>query len=94
MQINVPRILGLVIVAAVIAGMTNLYADAGPIERMARKAVCDKHGSTPCRERLGSIARTPFFHDYEFKDAGRAVTVRCARSYIFVGERTCSVRAL
>lgn len=91
MRINVPRILALVVIAAVIAGMTNLYADAGPIERMARKAVCDNHGATPCRERLGRIARTPFVHDYEFKDAGRTVNVRCARSYYLVGDRTCSV---
>ena len=91
MQINVPRILALVVIAAVIAGMTNLYADAGPIERMARKAACSKHDSTPCRERLGRIARSPFFHDYEFKDGGRTVNVRYARSYYLVGERTCSV---
>lgn len=91
MRINVPRILALVMVAAVIAGMTNLYADAGPIERMARRAACDKHDSTPCRERLGRIARTPFFHDYEFKDGGRTVNVRCARSYYLVGDRSCNV---
>jgi hypothetical protein len=92
MQINVPRILGLLIVAAVIVGMTNLYADAGPIERMARKAVCDRHEGKPCRERVARIARTPFFHDYEFKDEGRTVNVRCARSYYLVGERSCSLR--
>ena len=91
MQINVPRILALVVIAAVIAGMTNLYADAGPIERMARKAVCDKHDATPCHERLGRIARTPFFHDYEFKDNGRTVNVRCTRTYYLVGDRTCRV---
>jgi len=89
MRINVPRILALVIIAAVIAGMTNLYADAGPIERMARRAACDKHDASPCRERLGRIARTPFFHDYEFKDGGRTINVRCARSYYLVGERSC-----
>jgi hypothetical protein len=92
MRINVSWIFALLVVAAVAAGMMNLYADAGPIERMARKALCDTHGSKPCHERLGRIARTPFFHDYEFKDEGRTVTVRCARSFYFVGERTCSVR--
>jgi len=91
MRINVPRILALLMIAAVIAGMSNLYAEAGPIERMARKAACDKHDSGPCRERLGRIARTPFFHDYEFKDAGRTINVRCARSYYLVGERSCTV---
>ena len=87
MQINVPRILALVVIAAVIAGMTNLYADAGPIERMARKAVCDKHDSTPCRERLGRIARTPFFHDYEFKD-GRPHRQRPLRPFVLPRRRT------
>jgi hypothetical protein len=89
MQINVPRIIALVAVAAAIAGMTNLYADAGPIERMARKVVCDSHDAKPCRERLGRVARTPFFHDYQFTDAGRTVNVRCARSFYLVGERSC-----
>jgi hypothetical protein len=91
MRINVPRILALVVIAAVIAGMTNLYADAGPIERMARRVVCDMHDSIACRERLGRVARTPFFHDYQFKDGGRTVNVRCARTYYLVGERTCGL---
>jgi hypothetical protein len=91
-RINVPRIISFVIIAAVIAGIVNVYADAGPIERMARARVCERHGP-PCRERLGRVLRTPFFHDLDFKDAGREVTVRCSRSFVLVGAYACRVRA-
>ena len=90
MTINVPRIISLVVVAAVIAGIVNVYADAGPIERLARARVCGRHGP-PCRERLGRVLRTPFFHDLDFTDAGRAVTVRCRRSYYLVGDYACAL---
>ena len=91
MRINVPRIISFVIIAAVIAGIVNVYADAGPIERMARARVCERHGS-PCKERLGSVLRTPFFHDLSFKDAGRDVVVRCSRSFVLVGAYACAVK--
>ena len=92
MRINVPRIISFVIIAAVIAGIVNVYADAGPIERMARARVCERHGP-PCRERLGRVLRTPFFHDLSFSDAGHNVTVRCSRSFVLVGDYACAVRA-
>ena len=91
MRINVPRIISFVIIAAVIAGIVNVYADAGPIERMARARVCERHGP-PCRERLGRVLRTPFFHDMQFTDAGRSVTVRCRRSLYLVGDYACTLR--
>jgi hypothetical protein len=69
MNINLPRILSFVIIAVVIAGVVNVYADAGPIERMARARVCERH-APPCKERLGRVLRTPFFHDLEFTDGG------------------------
>jgi hypothetical protein len=90
-RINVPRIISFLIIAAVIAGIVNVYADAGPIERMARARVCERHGP-PCKERLGRVLRTPFFHDLDFKDAGREVTVRCKRSFVLFGEYACAVR--
>ena len=91
MNINLPRILSFVIIAVVIAGVVNVYADAGPIERMARARVCERH-APPCKERLGRVLRTPFFHDLEFTDGGKPVTVRCSRSAIFVGDYACAVR--
>ncbi len=91
MKINIPRILSFVIIAIVIAGVVNVYADAGPIERMARARVCERHPG-PCRERLGRVLRTPFFHDMDFTEGGRSVTVRCSRSLVFVGEYACAVR--
>jgi hypothetical protein len=91
MTINVTRIIALLIIAIVIAGVVNVYADAGPIERMARARVCERHGA-PCRERLGRVLRTPFFHDMDFVDAGKTVTVRCSRSFIFVGDYSCRVK--
>jgi len=91
-RINVPRILSMVIIAAVIAGIVNVYADAGPIERMARARVCERHGP-PCKERLGRVLRTPFFHDMDFKDGARDVTVRCSRSFVLVGAYGCAVKA-
>jgi hypothetical protein len=90
-RINVPRILSFIIIAAVIAGVVNVYADAGPIERMARARVCERHGP-PCRERLGRVLRTPFFHDMEFTDGGKPVAVRCARSAYLVGDYACAVK--
>ena len=90
MKINVPRIISFVIIAIVIAGVVNVYADAGPIERMARARVCERHGS-PCRERLGRVLRTPFFHELDFTDGGHSVTVRCSRSFVFVGDYACAV---
>jgi hypothetical protein len=90
-RINLPAIFGLIILAIVIAGVTNVYADAGPIERLARARVCERH-APPCRERLGRVLRTPFFHDMDFTDGGRSVTVRCSRSLIFVGDYACAVR--
>ena len=91
MNINLPRILSFVIIAVVIAGGVNVYADAGPIERMARARVCERH-APPCKERLGRVLRTPFFHDLEFTDGGKPVTVRCSRSAVFVGDYACAVR--
>jgi hypothetical protein len=91
MKINLPRLISFVIIAAVIAGLVNVYADAGPIERMARARVCDRHGP-PCKERLGSVLRTPFFHDLNFTDGGKPVTVRCSRSFVFVGDYSCAVK--
>ena len=69
-----------------IAGVVNVYADAGPIEKMARARVCERHGS-PCKERLGRVLRTPFFHELDFTDGGRSVTVRCSRQFVFVGDQ-------
>jgi hypothetical protein len=92
MTINVTRIIGLLIMAIVIAGLMNVYADAGPIERMARARVCERHAA-PCRERLGRVMRTPFFHDLEFTEGGRPVSVRCRRSFVFVGDFGCAVKA-
>ncbi|HXT99629.1 MAG TPA: hypothetical protein VN903_01465 [Polyangia bacterium] len=91
MRISVPRIISFVIIAIVIAGVVNVYADAGPIERMARARVCERH-SGPCRERLGRVLRTPFFHELDFTEGGRSVTVRCSRSFIFFGDYACSVK--
>jgi hypothetical protein len=91
MTINVTRVIGLLIMAIVIAGLVNVYADAGPIERMARARVCERHGA-PCRERLGRVLRTPFFHELDFVDGGKPVTVRCSRSFIFVGDYGCAVK--
>jgi len=91
MTLNVTRVIGLVIIAIVIAGLVNVYADAGPIERMARGRVCERHGA-PCRERLGRVMRTPFFHELEFTDGGKRVTVRCRRSFIFVGDYACALK--
>jgi hypothetical protein len=90
-RISVPRIISFVIIAIVIAGVVNVYADAGPIERMARARVCERH-SGPCRERLGRVLRTPFFHELDFTEGGRSVTVRCSRSFIFFGDYACSVK--
>jgi hypothetical protein len=90
-RINVPRILSFIIIAAVIAGVVNVYADAGPIERMARARVCERH-SPPCRERLGRVMRTPFFHEMEFTDGGKPVTVRCSRSAVLVGDYACALK--
>jgi len=92
MKINVPRVISLVIIAIVIAGLVNVYADAGPIERMARARVYERHGA-PCRERLGRVLRTPFFHDLDFTEGGKTVTVRCSRSFVFVGDFSCAVKA-
>jgi hypothetical protein len=91
MKINVPRLISFVIIAAVIAGVVNVYADAGPIERMARARVCERHGP-PCKERLGRVLRTPFFHDLDFTAGGKPVTVRCRRSFVLVGDYSCAVR--
>jgi hypothetical protein len=91
MKINLPRIISMLIVAMVIAGLVNVYADAGPIERMARARACERHGP-PCKERLGSVLRTPFFHDLNFTVGGKPVTVRCRRSFILVGDYACAVR--
>jgi hypothetical protein len=91
MKINVSRIISLVIICIVIAGLVNVYADAGPIERMARARVCERHGA-PCHERLGRVLRTPFFHDLDFTDGGKNVTVRCSRSFVFVGDYSCAVK--
>ena len=91
MKINIPRLISFLILAIVIAGVVNVYADAGPIERMARARVCERHGPA-CKERLGKVLRTPFFHDYDFTVAGKPTTVRCKRSFIFVGDYACAVR--
>ena len=91
-RINVPRIISFIIIAIVIAGVVNVYADAGPIERMARARVCARHGP-PCKERLGRALRTPFFHELDFTDGGRSVTVRCSRSFVFVGDYACALKS-
>jgi len=91
MKINVPRIISFIIIALVIAGIVNVYADAGPIEQMARARACERHGP-PCRERRGRVLRTPFFHDMDFTDGGKTVTVRCSRSFVFFGDYACAVR--
>ncbi len=92
MAINLSRVFGLLIVATVVAGLLNVYADAGPIERMARARVCERH-SAPCRERLGSVLRTPFYHQLEFIEGGKPTTVRCRRSFVFVGDFSCAIQA-
>jgi hypothetical protein len=91
MKINVPRIISFVIIAVVIAGIVNVYADAGRSSGWRAARVCDRHGP-PCRERLGRVLRTPFFHDMDFTDGGKTVTVRCSRSFVFVGDYSCAVR--
>jgi len=92
MTINVSRIIAFIIIALVIAGLVNVFADAGPIERMARARVCERHGA-PCRERLTRVMRTPFFHDLDFADGGKTVTVRCRRAYVFFGDYGCALSA-
>ena len=71
MRINVPRILALVVIAAVDRRHDESLRRRGPDRTQGAQVVCDLHDSTACRERLGRVARTPFFHDYQFKDGGR-----------------------
>ena len=91
-RINVPRIISFIIIAIVIAGVVNVYADAGPIRTNgARPGV--RAPWTPCKERLGRVLRTPFFHELDFTDGGRSVTVRCSRSFVFVGDYACALKS-
>ena len=91
--INVARILRLVVIAAVIAGMTTCTPTPAPSTawRQGRVRQARRHAA---HERLGRIARTPFFHDYEFKDNGHTV-INALHLFVLllVGDRTCRMRS-
>ena len=76
MNINLPRILSFVIIAIVIAAL-NVYSNTGPIKRMARARLRTPRPALQGAARRG--LRTPFFHDLEFTEGGKPVTVRCKR---------------
>jgi hypothetical protein len=76
-------------------GLVNVYGDSSEVVALAQKVAC--HGVF-CPTRTTRIERTPFSHEYDLaatlqigkKSDTVSVTIRCARSYVLVGDWNCS----
>jgi len=87
-------IITIVLLAATALGLINVYGDSTEVVALAQKVAC--HG-TPCPIRTTRIERTPFAHEYDLAATiinGKqsdtvSVTVRCARTYVLVGDWNC-----
>jgi hypothetical protein len=67
------RIFLALVIAATIAGVVNTYGDHSAVERMAKGVACGGHDGAACKARLKSIARTPFYQEYQFTDGHKPI---------------------
>ncbi len=77
----------LLLAAASVLGLMNVYSDGDVVEASARHVACS---TADCSAQTTRIQRTPFGHEYGFALApGREVQVRCRRAWILLGEWSC-----
>lgn len=73
------------------AAVYNVFSDNAAVERMASGVACGDQGAA-CSPQMTRLERTPFAQTFEFVTAKRTVGVRCARSFVLVGEYACALR--
>lgn len=78
-------------IAVTALGFHNVFGDARAVDALGAAVACSGQGPK-CQARPVSFARTPFFHEMVFQAAGKRVTVRCSRSFVFLGDYSCGPR--
>jgi hypothetical protein len=81
--------LSLLLLLATALGLYNVYGDNTAVRRLAEHTACGERG---CVRLLGA-RRTPLSQSFTFQTSvqpQRSAQVGCERSYLLVGEFTCS----
>jgi hypothetical protein len=81
-------IIPFVLLALTGLGLVNTYGDATEVRKLAEQTACPE---PTCTASLREFSRSPFSHEYVYQvgKGGAQVTVKCARTAIFVGEYRC-----
>lgn len=81
-------IIPFVLLALTGLGLMNTYGDSTEVQKLAAETAC---GGSMCSMQLREFSRSPFSHEYVYQvgQQGTQVTVKCARTAIFVGEYRC-----
>jgi hypothetical protein len=81
-------VIPIVLVSLTVLGLLNTYGDSADVEKLAADAAC---GGKPCPVEMREFTRSPFSHEYVYQvgKSAERVPVKCARSYIFLGDYHC-----
>ncbi len=77
----------LLCLAASAGSLYNVNSDIGPLQAQAEAIACPKKCAS-----LRALSRTPFAQTFTFQlgaGAARTATVKCARSWVFLGAYEC-----
>ncbi|MFS8070384.1 MAG: hypothetical protein ACMG6S_28815 [Byssovorax sp.] len=91
MRRAVQTILFLLCLVFTVSAAVIVLGDNAEVEAMAKAAACAGEGAT-CRPQATRMERTPLAQSFDFVTGKRKVEVRCARSFVLVGEHSCAVR--
>lgn len=84
----IKKLISILLFLATALGLYNVYGAHADVQELAERTAC---GQTGCVRMLRSH-RTPMAHQFEFQvsvQPPRAVEVRCARAYVFLGSFAC-----
>jgi hypothetical protein len=78
--------------AATAAAIYNVYSDNSEVEKTAERAACEST-LAGCTAQMTRLDRSPFAQTFEFATRKHTspVTVRCARSWVLMGDYTCKL---
>lgn len=77
-------VLSLTLLALTALGLHNVYADNTAVMDLAKGAACDA-----CQATISQVGKSPINHTYIFATGSGTATVKCQRTYIFVGAYSC-----
>jgi hypothetical protein len=83
------RAISILIIAATLLGLYNVYGDNSEVVKLAEQAACGEH---KCAVTMTRQDRNPFTQSFTFQtdiEKQTTVDVRCARSLYLLGGYSC-----